>query len=91
MSEEEALALIAEIPGVAERHREGAKSIGGIDLDYRAESIPKLDEMIKVARAANSDTLAGSAGLRSGAPETLEGPDAKRQVGGSSFLAHPRD
>lgn len=47
MSEEEALALIAEIPGVAERHREGAKSIGGIDLDYRAESIPKLDEMIR--------------------------------------------
>lgn len=45
-SEEESQ-LISQISTHAEKHREVAKNVFGVDLDYSAESILKLDQMIR--------------------------------------------
>ena len=47
MSQEEARAFISQIPLQAEKHRELAKGVFGIELDYSADSILKLDKMIQ--------------------------------------------
>jgi|SRR5947209_7868534 len=47
MTDDEARQFIQQIPGRAEKHRELAKTVFDLDLDYTAESIPKLDQMIE--------------------------------------------
>lgn len=47
MTEAEAQKFIAQIPGFAETQREIANNVFGASLDYSAESIAKLDEIIK--------------------------------------------
>lgn len=47
MTEVEAQKFIAQIPGWAESQREIANNVFGAKLDYSAESIPKLDQIIK--------------------------------------------
>jgi hypothetical protein len=47
MSEKQIRNFIGQIPQEAQQHRNLAKNLFGIKLDYSADSIPKLDEMIK--------------------------------------------